>query len=73
MDERGVIQLRPRPRGKAQTAYLTVDEAAERAKVSKRTIERWVAREGCPHIRPPGSRLVRIPLERFDAWLESGR
>lgn len=73
MSDKSVLHLRPRQRRPAEVAYLTLDQAAERAQVSKRTVERWMRDDGCPYIKLPGGHLVRIPVERFDAWLDQER
>lgn len=49
--------------------YATVDEYAERLKVSKGTVFAWV-RSGLPSFRI--GRTRRIVIEKADRWLESG-
>ncbi len=49
--------------------YATVDEYAERLKVSKGTVFSWV-RSGLPSFRI--GRTRRIVIEKADRWLESG-
>lgn len=46
---------------------LTVDEAAELARVSRRTIERWVEKGAVRAVRPsPVARRRLIPAEDVD-------
>lgn len=49
--------------------YATVDEYAERLKVSKGTVFNWV-RLGLPSFRIGQTR--RIVIEKADRWLEAG-
>lgn len=49
--------------------YATVDEYADRLKVSKGTVFSWV-RSGLPSFRI--GRTRRIVIEKADRWLESG-
>lgn len=51
------------------TVYLTIDQAAERAQVSRNTIKKWIS-EGLPSIKL-SPRMVRIRTVDFDAWMES--
>lgn len=48
---------------------LTIDDIAERSSVSRTVVKQWM-RAGCPVIRF-NPRLVRIPVEEFDAWLKA--
>lgn len=48
-------------------AYLTLEQAAKRAEVSKKTIRRWI-KLGLPTITL-NSRMQRIRVEVFDRWL----
>ncbi len=48
---------------------LTIDDIAERSSVSRTVVKQWM-RQGCPVIRF-NPRLVRIPVEEFDAWLKA--
>jgi excisionase family DNA binding protein len=50
------------------TAYLTIEQAAERAQVSRSTIKKWI-KEGLP-ILVFGPKLKRIRIDSFDDWLE---
>lgn len=47
--------------------FLTLEQAAARAQVSKKTVTRWL-KLGLPHVRL-NSRLKRIRTDVFDAWL----
>lgn len=52
----------------SQQPYLTLQEAADRARVSKKTIRRWI-KDGLPVIRF-SARLQRFNADTFDAWVE---
>lgn len=45
--------------------YLTVNEAADHIRVSRRTVLRWV-RDGLPHFRK--RRVFRIALTDLEGW-----
>jgi excisionase family DNA binding protein len=47
------------------------DQVAERLGVSSRTVRRWLAYGELPHIVLPGGRLIRVPSDALEAWLES--
>ncbi len=47
--------------------YLTIEQAAERAQVSRATVKRWM-KEGMPFLIL-GPKLKRIRVGVFDAWL----
>ena len=47
---------------------LTLDEVAERLRLSRRTIERMVAAELLPAVRV-GRRALRIDEREFQAWI----
>ncbi len=47
--------------------YLTIEQAAERAQVSRATVKRWM-KEGMPFLIL-GPKLKRIRVGVFDMWL----
>jgi excisionase family DNA binding protein len=49
--------------------YLTLDDAAKRAQVSRNTIMKFIA-EGLP-VCEFSSRLRRIKTSEFDAWMQA--
>ena len=54
-------------------ALLTVSEVADKCRVSKRSVQRWLAHEGLSWIRLPGRSeraIVRIRKEDLDNWIE---
>ncbi len=48
---------------------LTIGEVAEMHRVSRRTVERWIANGDLPALKLPGG-LVRITQEAAEALLE---
>jgi excisionase family DNA binding protein len=55
----------------ATSPWLTVDEAAARAKVSKGVIYAACRSKQLRHARVGGRRDIRIKAEWIDAWLEA--
>jgi excisionase family DNA binding protein len=53
----------------AAPRFLTPESYAARLQVSPRTVRKWAGR-GMPVARVGG--VVRVPVERADAWVESG-
>ncbi|MGH2964394.1 MAG: helix-turn-helix domain-containing protein [Solirubrobacterales bacterium] len=52
---------------------LTVAEAAKLAKVSQRTIHRWINEEGLPKLQPIPHGAVRIDRDELGAFLTRSR
>jgi excisionase family DNA binding protein len=54
--------------------FLTVAEVAARLGIDERTVRRWIVSGRLPAIQLGGPRApVRIPVDEFDAWLETRR
>ena len=49
--------------------YLTVDDVARQLRVSRRTIERWIQREGLPAVKV--GRLVRVDPDALADWVKA--
>ena len=49
--------------------YLTVDEAAEALRVSRRTIHELTRTARIPHRRPSGTRRCLFVRDELDSWL----
>lgn len=57
----------------SETPFLTIEQAAERAQVSRNTIKKWISdgvypKGALPVIRL-SPRMIRIHVEIFDNWL----
>jgi excisionase family DNA binding protein len=52
--------------------YMTRVEAAAYARVSTRTLDRWLADPDVPLRKYGTSRAIRIRREELDAWLAGG-
>lgn len=52
-----------------QDEVYTVQEVAQKMKVSERTVRNWIEREGLPAF-PIGKRGYRVAKVDLDAWVE---
>lgn len=50
--------------------YLTVDEAAEALRVSRRTIHELTRSGRIPHRRPSGARRCLLRRDELEEWLD---
>ena len=46
----------------------TVDDIAQRLRVSRRTVYAMVAQRRIPYLKPPGTNLLRFDPEEILAW-----
>ena len=52
--------------------YLDVEALAQYLMMSPNTIRQYVSKSKIPHIKVPGSNLVRFPRSQIDAWMMEG-
>jgi excisionase family DNA binding protein len=61
----------PTQRNALEPGTYTIDEAAIRAGISKRTLYRWIDAKTVPGVIRQG-RIVRIHRKLYEQWLENG-
>ena len=50
--------------------FMTLNEVAQRLRVSRRTVNRWIETKNLPAIYFT-DRTPRVPYEQFELWVES--